>query len=288
MKVDTLEELFLEEVRDLYDAEKQLVKALPKMAKAAADDELQQAIREHLDQTKEQVNRLEKIFEITGQRAKGKPCKGMRGLVDEGREVMDEDMEDTLHDTALIGAAQRVEHYEIAGYGAARALAQQLRMQDAAELLNETLKEETETDKRLTQIAKRLMKGSGNSSEKERAPSRAANGKGSRSSSKSRSGNGGGNMTTDHEEIRQWADERGAQPACVKGTGKKGDTGLLRFDFPGYSGAESLQPISWDDFFEKFDENGLALLYQAQTKAGKPSNFNKLVSRETSGKSGRR
>jgi hypothetical protein len=93
-------------------------------------------------------------------------------------------------------------------------------------------------------------------------------------------------LTTDHDQIRQWAEERKAKPSCVRGTGNKKDTGLLRFDFPGYSGGESLEEISWDDFFEKFDDNGLALLYQPETAAGQKSNFNKLVSRQTAQASG--
>ena len=100
---------------------------------------------------------------------------------------------------------------------------------------------------------------------------RRPRGKGSEKSSKT---------TTDHDEIRQWAEERGGKPACVKGTGGGGDTGLLRLDFPGYSGAESLQEISWDEFFEKFDDQNLALLYQDETAAGQQSNFNKLISRD--------
>ncbi|HEX8913656.1 MAG TPA: hypothetical protein VF796_14955 [Humisphaera sp.] len=92
--------------------------------------------------------------------------------------------------------------------------------------------------------------------------------------------------TTDHDEIRQWAESRGAKPSCVRGTGGKGDAGLLRLDFPGFSGAGKLQAIEWEEFFEKFDEQGLALLYQEKTAAGKPSNFNKLVSRETAAKQG--
>jgi hypothetical protein len=90
----------------------------------------------------------------------------------------------------------------------------------------------------------------------------------------------GSKTTTNHDEIRKWAESRGAKPACVKGTGGKGDTGLLRLDFPGYSGADSLQEISWDEFFEKFDDQNLALLYQEETSAGQKSNFNKLVSRK--------
>lgn len=94
--------------------------------------------------------------------------------------------------------------------------------------------------------------------------------------------------TTDHEEIQRWAEERGAKPSCVRGTGNKGDIGMIRLDFPGYSGADSLEEIEWDEWFEKFDENGLALLYQEETASGEKSNFNKLISRETAEESGKK
>lgn len=157
-KQKTLEDMFVDEIRDLYDAEKQLVRALPKMAKAANSDELRMAFREHLEVTKEQVARLEQIFEMFGQKPRSKPCKGMKGLIEEGQEVMEEDAEEMVSDLALIGAAQRVEHYEIAGYGTARTFAQQIGQKEAAQLLDETAKEEGEADKKLTAIAKALYK----------------------------------------------------------------------------------------------------------------------------------
>jgi ferritin-like metal-binding protein YciE len=287
MSIDSMEELLVEELKDLYDAEKQLVKALPKLAKAASDQELSAAFQHHLDQTKGHVQRLEEVFGILGEKPKSKLCKGMKGLVEEGVDVMHEDTSGTLADEAIISAAQKVEHYEIAGYGSARTLAQAIGKKDAVQLLQETLNEEGEADKKLTQIAKRLIKESNGGTAK-RASSggkkaAASSGKGNGSKS-TRSNRGGGEhgakTTTDHEEIRRWAEERGAEPACVKGTGGKGDIGMLRLDFPGYSGADSLEHISWDDFFEKFDERGLALLHQDETTAGEKSNFNKLVSRK--------
>jgi ferritin-like metal-binding protein YciE len=316
-----LEELLVEELRDLYDAEKQLVRSLPRMAKASSSPELQDAFRTHLEETKGQVQRLEQIFELLGQKARSKPCKGMKGLVEEGQETMQEDLEEHLLDAAIIGSAQKIEHYEIAGYGTARALANTLGRKDAAQLLQETLDEEGATDKKLTAISKTLLKEAVRSASFERkdieeedsSRSRRGGGNGSRAKSAragqtqtartrgrsstaaksnrsrttsgtNRSGrqNGGSaksHITTDHDEIRQWAEERGAKPACVKGTGEKGDTGMIRIDFPGYSGGESLQPISWDEFFKKFDENNLALLYQEKTASGQKSNFNKLVKR---------
>ena len=121
-----LKELYIDELKDLYNAENQLVKALPKMAKAASSDKLRQGFEEHLEQTKNHVQRLEKIFQTLGESPKGKKCKGMEGLIEEGSEVMEEDYEGSVMDAALIGAAQRVEHYEIAGYGTVRTMAETL------------------------------------------------------------------------------------------------------------------------------------------------------------------
>ena len=151
-----LKELYIDELRDLYSAENQLVKALPKMAKAASSDELRQGFEEHLEQTKGHVQRLEEIFEALGESPKGKKCKGMVGLVEEGAEVIDEDLEDAVKDAALIGAAQRVEHYEIAAYGTVCAFAEQLGQAQQASLLTETLNEEKQTDEKLTKMAEQI------------------------------------------------------------------------------------------------------------------------------------
>ncbi len=153
MSHDSLQDLFTEELKDLYSAEKQLIKALPKMAKAAANEELRQGFEEHLEQTKGHVNRLEQIFEKLDISPRGKKCKAMEGLIEEGKEVIEQDAEPAVKDAALIGAAQKVEHYEIAGYGTARTHASLLGDQQAAQLLQETLDEEAETDKKLTQLA---------------------------------------------------------------------------------------------------------------------------------------
>ena len=161
MKTSTLQDLLVEEIRDLYDAEKQLIRALPKMAKAASDSELGDAFREHLEQTKEQAARLERVFESMGMKAKSKPCAAMKGLIQEGQETMSEDMEEGLMDCAIVGAARRVEHYEMAGYDTARSMAQALGLKDAMQLLQETLNEETQTDKKLAQVSKRLLKEAG-------------------------------------------------------------------------------------------------------------------------------
>ena len=156
MSEEGLKELYVEELKDIYNAENQLVKALPKLAKAAASDELRQGFEEHLEQTKEHVVRLEQIFEALEESPKGKKCAGMEGLVEEGSEVLKEGLEGAVLDAALIGAAQRVEHYEIAAYGTVIAFAQTLGESDQAALLEETLSEEKETDEKLTELAKQI------------------------------------------------------------------------------------------------------------------------------------
>jgi ferritin-like metal-binding protein YciE len=153
MRLETLEDLFVSELKDLYSAEKQILKALPKMAKAASAPELQTAFKEHLEQTEKHVERLESIFEDLGVSPKGKHCKGLEGLIEEGKELLSEDAEPAVLDAGLICAAQKVEHYEMAGYGCVRTFARLLGKEDAAELLQQTLEEEAETDERLTEIA---------------------------------------------------------------------------------------------------------------------------------------
>src|SRR5882724_13183968 len=148
-----LKELYIDELKDLYSAENQLVKALPKLAKASSSDELREGFTEHLEQTKGHVQRLEQIFDMLGESPKGKKCAGMVGLVEEGAEVMEEDFEGSVMDAALIGAAQRVEHYEIAAYGTVRAFAETLGETEHVSLLEATLAEEKETDEKLTELA---------------------------------------------------------------------------------------------------------------------------------------
>jgi ferritin-like metal-binding protein YciE len=166
-KISTPRDLLVEELKDLYSAENQLLKALPKMAKAANSDELREAFETHLEQTEGQVKRLEKIGKQLDETMKGKTCKAMKGLVEEGKEIMEEDAEPVLLDLALIGAAQKVEHYEIAGYGTARTLAELAGESDIAETLQETLDEEGETDKLLTSIAMKLNVEGGDSEDDE-------------------------------------------------------------------------------------------------------------------------
>jgi len=153
---DGLKELYTDELKDLYHAENQLVKALPKMAKAATSEALRQGFEEHLEQTKEHVQRLERIFKALDESPKGKKCVGMEGLLKEGSEVMEEDFEDAVLDAALIGAAQRVEHYEIAAYGTVCAFANILGETQQASLLQETLEEEKKTDEKLTELATKI------------------------------------------------------------------------------------------------------------------------------------
>lgn len=152
MAADNLHDLFVDELRDIYDAEKQLTKALPKMAKAAESDELRAAFEEHLEITRMQVNRLEEVFKGLGLAARGKTCDGMKGVLEEGQKHMKELERSTL-DAALIGAAQKVEHYEIATYGTLATWAKLLGHQDAKDLLGQTLDEEKEADEKLTAIA---------------------------------------------------------------------------------------------------------------------------------------
>ena len=156
MPKSSLQDLYLDELRDLYNAETQLVKALPKMAKAAGDDQLREAFEEHLRQTSEHVSRLEQIFEQLGEKASGKKCLGMEGLVKEGSEAMKEDYSEEVKDAAIIGSAQRVEHYEMAGYGTARAFAELLGEEQHVSLLEQTLEEEQQADEKLTQLAEQI------------------------------------------------------------------------------------------------------------------------------------
>lgn len=156
-EMNPLEELLQDELKDLYSAENQIIKALPKMAKTAASPELRRAFERHLEETRRQVERLEQIGEELEMKLTGKKCKGMEGLIAEGRELMEEDLEDDALDAGLIGAAQKVEHYEIAAYGTARTHAEMLGYRRVAKLLQQTLNEEGATDKRLTQLAESVV-----------------------------------------------------------------------------------------------------------------------------------
>lgn len=153
MKVDSVDKLFVNELKDLYSAEKQITRALPKMAKAATSSELRKAFESHLEETRGQIERLERIFEMIGKPASAKTCKAMKGLLEEGEETMKETAEGHVRDVAMIAAAQRVEHYEIAAYGTMRSLADLMGQREISKLLQQTLDEEGSADKKLTHIA---------------------------------------------------------------------------------------------------------------------------------------
>lgn len=156
MRKDSWRQLYVDELQDLYSAETQLVKALPKLARTSSNAKLRQAFEEHLRQTSEHVSRLEQIFDTLGEKAGGKKCVGMEGLVKEGAETMQEKYGDTVMDAAIIGAAQRVEHYEIAAYGTVRAFAELLGENNHVPLIEQTLEEEKQADENLTQLAEQL------------------------------------------------------------------------------------------------------------------------------------
>ena len=157
MKLDTLQKLYTDELRDLYSAETQGLKALPKMAKGASSDELKDAFEKHLEQTKGHVERLEEIFEELGEKPKGKTCHAMKGLIEEGSEILEQDGDESVLDAGIIVAAQKVEHYEIASYGSVRTFAHLLGQNKAAELLQTTLDEEAETNEVLNRLAETIV-----------------------------------------------------------------------------------------------------------------------------------
>ena len=156
MNHNNLKSLYVDELRDIYNSEQQLIKALPKMAKAANSDELRKGFEEHLEQTRQHATRLEQILSALGEPVKGKKCKGMAGIVAEGGEMMSEDFDGALMDAALISAAQRVEHYEIAAYGAVHAYAELMGESEAASLLQQTLEEEKQTNQKLTELSEQI------------------------------------------------------------------------------------------------------------------------------------
>jgi ferritin-like metal-binding protein YciE len=190
--IDSLETLLTNELRDLLDVENRLTKVLPKLAKASANEELRTAFEEHLEETQEHVTRVEKALKMMGAPIKAKPCHGIRGIIDEGSEMMQEDYEeDALKDAAIIGSAQRAEHYEIAAYGTILAYAKQLGQDQLINLLKPSLEEEKAADEKLTQIAESVVntEAASDDEENEEMLAGAGAGRGSRSSS-SRKGNG--------------------------------------------------------------------------------------------------
>jgi ferritin-like metal-binding protein YciE len=157
MKMTSLEDLLVDQLRDLYNAETQLIKALPKMAKAATNTELEAGFQKHLEQTRHHAERLEQVLEKLGQRAKGKKCYAMESLIEEGQEMMGEDAEPDVLDAGLIATAQKVEHFEIAGYGTVCAWAEQVGHHDVLDLLRQTLQEEKETNEKFTHVAESMV-----------------------------------------------------------------------------------------------------------------------------------
>jgi len=291
MKFDnSLEQVYLSDLQDLYDAEKQLLKALPKLAREVSSSKLSQGFQRHAKQTQEHAKRLEKIFHQHQLRTKGRHCPAMAGLIAEANETLEEDFSEQLLDVALITAAQKVEHYEMSAYRSAIALAQALDFDQDVRLLDRTLQEEEETERQLSTICENIVQQQ-QRSQGEWSYEREQTGRGARTAARTTSqrrgrgtsgakrgaASGQARATRNHDEIRRWAEERDGAPASVRGTARGGAAGLLRIDFPGYSGERTLQHISWDDWFEKFDEENLQFLYQDRTKDGKQSRFFKLV-----------
>ncbi len=172
MKLQSMEDLFKLELQDLYSAEQMILKALPKMSKAASSSELQEAFQEHLEVTKKQVERLDQIFESLGESPKAHKCKGMQGIIEEGEEALKMGQDENVKDAALIGSAQRVEHYEMAGYGCLKTYAHLLGNRQAASLAEKTLEEEKQTDKKLTKIAESMVNPKAAESEEESTATR--------------------------------------------------------------------------------------------------------------------
>ena len=188
MAVTSIEDLFVNELRDIYSAEKQLTRALPRMAKAAKHPDLREAFESHLEETQGQVERLEQVFESLGEKVRGKHCDGIAGIIEEGKSIMEEDFDDTTMDACLIAAGQRAEHYEMAAYGTLVAWAQAMGHTEAAKLLQQTLDEEKAADKKLSELAEGGINQSaadGAHSEEDEEPEAAAAGGTRKSSSKS-------------------------------------------------------------------------------------------------------
>jgi ferritin-like metal-binding protein YciE len=173
VKTNSLRELYVDELKDLYDAENQIIKALPKMRDTASSEDLQSALSEHLEVTRQQAKRIEQIFQNMGEKLKAEKCKGIEGVIKEGSDIIAEDMDENVKDAAIISAAQRVEHYEMAGYGTVRTWANLLGEDEAEELLQQTLDEEKEADRKLNELAERinLQAEAGSEQEEEEAPS---------------------------------------------------------------------------------------------------------------------
>ena len=190
MQPQSLKDLYVDELKDLYSAEKQLLKALPRMAKNATNPQLKEAFTNHLSETEGHVERLEHVFELLGERPGGKKCVGMEGLIEEAKELLEEDPEEEVLDAGLISKAQHVEHYEMAGYGVVRTYARQLGFGDQAELLQRTLEEEGKADKLLTQIAVMAVNVQAETAESDEEEESTSRGRGDREVSRATSKEG--------------------------------------------------------------------------------------------------
>ena len=192
MRITNPKLLLEEELKDIYDFEKRLVRAIPKMARSATSEELRSGLMEHLEVTKNQVQRIEQAFEMLDVPAKAKPCEGMKGIIAEGEGVLGEDMEKSLRDVAIASAARRVEHYEMAAYAAATAIAQHLGNSEVVGLLQQNMEEEREADETLAEVATRILQASGseNDAQEEEAPTRSRTSRSKTSGSKSRRAGG--------------------------------------------------------------------------------------------------
>jgi ferritin-like metal-binding protein YciE len=227
-KVEGLHGLMIDNLRDMLSAEKQLVQALPRMAKAAETPELQEAIQNHLEQTKGHVNRLEQVFQELEMAPRAKHCKGMEGLLEEGKEVLEFDTEASVKDAGLIGAAQKVEHYEIAAYGTLVALANQMGHTSVAEILQQTLEEEKEADALLTEIAENTVNQQAETG-MEDEEGEEAGGNGARAAQARRSGGASsdGDLTEDEDEPATPGQATGRNERATTG-GRRGTTSRNR------------------------------------------------------------
>ena len=215
MSVGTAEELFVDELKDIYSAEKQAVKAFPRLTKAVQSEELRQAMQDHLEQTKGQIERLDRIFEILDKRSSGKTCDGMKGLVEEAQSQLEEIDKGPVLDCAIIGALQRIEHYEIAAYGTVATLAEAMGQDEVKELLGETLEEEKETDERLTQVAQSVNSEALSEGEREEEEE-GAGGNGSSSNGSGRRSNSRVNSSSASRSGSKSSSSRSASSGSAK------------------------------------------------------------------------
>ncbi|WP_372623170.1 ferritin-like domain-containing protein [Falsiroseomonas sp.] len=298
---EEITQLLVEQLKDAHSAERQTLRAMPRLARQASSQSLKDALEAHVQETEGQVERLEQALQTMGAKPGRRVCEGMRGLIEEAQGQLKEYGKGPLADVLIIAAQQRVEHYEIASYGTMAALAKTAGEREVASLLAETLREEEQTDKALSRLAQREVNpaagGRGRASQdaprRGRASAATAERAGTRSKATPKTRpkaakaasttrpkarrNSGAKVTTDHDEIRRWAEERGGTPAAVERTHEGGDTGIIRIMFPDNprSEHEALVEIPWEEFFRQFEESKLALLHD------EGSLFSKLIGRDT-------